>query len=160
MGKTWDTPDNSLMHNNVFYRNECVRPEHCSSELIGFKTAYNNLFIECRNIGFWRKDNDGAHDHNAYVNSGGNHGEAHAVTGDSRLVGPFPTDTIGDGFAMCAAFKLSARSICQNAGIAIPQAGDRDFFGNQLPAGNPDIGAHQFSGGRGRTGEKPLRLCP
>ncbi len=26
MGKTWDTPDNSLMHNNVFYQNECVRP--------------------------------------------------------------------------------------------------------------------------------------
>lgn len=86
MGKTWDTPDNSVMHNNVFYQVECVRPEHCSSELIGFKSAYNNLFIECRNIGFWRKNNDGVHDHNAYINSGGNQGEAQAMTGDPQLL--------------------------------------------------------------------------
>ncbi len=50
-----------------------------------------------------------------------------------------------DGANSLQAYRLRKNSPCRHGGVVIPDNGGRDFFGNRLPAGAPDIGAHQKS---------------
>jgi hypothetical protein len=61
---------------------------------------------------------------------------------DPLLVSPGPSDP---GFATCVNYQLQAGSPCIDAGKVIAGNGGRDFFGNPLADGSPDIGFHEFT---------------
>jgi hypothetical protein len=49
-----------------------------------------------------------------------------------------------EGFDSLAGYKLRDGSRCIRAGVPVENSGDRDFWGNKVPAeGNPSIGAHE-----------------
>jgi len=49
----------------------------------------------------------------------------------------------GDGLDSLDGYKLQSNSPCINAGITISNNGGRDFWGNHLYNGNPDVGAYE-----------------
>lgn len=49
----------------------------------------------------------------------------------------------GAGFNSINGFKVGVTSPCRGNGIAVNNNGGIDFWGNQLPSGNPDVGAYQ-----------------
>ncbi|OOG19786.1 hypothetical protein BWD42_07770 [Sphingobacterium sp. CZ-UAM] len=51
----------------------------------------------------------------------------------------------GQGFDAAKGYDLGANSPARNAGILIANNGSKDFLGNALPGGNPDVGAFQHS---------------
>ncbi|MFZ4521288.1 MAG: T9SS type A sorting domain-containing protein [Bacteroidales bacterium] len=68
--------------------------------------------------------------------------DLHKVTGDPKLVGP---GTGGNGINTLNGYKLKENSSCINTGKVIPGNGGKDFWGNQLYFGAPDIGANEFN---------------
>jgi hypothetical protein len=47
------------------------------------------------------------------------------------------------GLGSLQGYRLRRNSPCRRRGLVIPNNGGRDFWGNRLPAGAPDIGASQ-----------------
>ena len=132
----------AAIYNNTFYHDKPLEPRSdLNSFPAGVAKAYNNLFYECPGLGSFRKGSD--HDYNAYYNSGGDHGEAHAVTADPMLAGLLPSGSPGDGLATCDIFRLKPGSPLTGAGLVMPNPGRRDFFGNPLPSASPSIGTSQ-----------------
>ncbi len=43
-------------------------------------------------------------------------------------------------------YRLTLESPCIDSGSIIPDNGGRDFWGNRITDGTPDIGAHEWSG--------------
>lgn len=62
---------------------------------------------------------------------------------DPQFVAP---GTGGEGLCSLGGYRLKPTSPCINAGLIIPNAGLRDFFGNPLEDGHPDIGAYEELG--------------
>jgi len=57
----------------------------------------------------------------------------------------FINPATGAGFGVAGGYNVSSASPCRNAGIAVSNNGGKDFSGNPLPAGNPDVGAFQHA---------------
>jgi hypothetical protein len=112
---TFGTPDGIRFANNIFY---------ADGEL-----TYN--FGNAKNVTF---------DHNAYFGYHANRpADETAITADPLLMAPGGG---GDGMESAAAYKLRPGSPCLGAGVAMPKAGGRDFFGARLPEGAaPSVGA-------------------
>lgn len=51
----------------------------------------------------------------------------------------------GSRLKAAGGYSISAASPCRNAGMIIGNNGGKDFSGNNLPAGNPDVGAFQYA---------------
>ena len=66
-----------------------------------------------------------------------------AILTDPGLVAP---GTGGTGLCTLGGYELKADSPLINAGMYIPSAGCRDFFGNPLEDGKPDVGAFEYRG--------------
>ena len=66
-----------------------------------------------------------------------------ALVADPKFVAP---GTGGDGLCTLGGYALRADSPCINAGIYIPDNGRRDFFGQPVEDGRPDIGAFEYLG--------------
>jgi hypothetical protein len=66
-----------------------------------------------------------------------------AIVADPEFVNP---GTGGTGFCTLGGYRLRPESPCINAGMYIPSAGGRDFFGQPLSDGHPDVGAFEFLG--------------
>jgi hypothetical protein len=64
------------------------------------------------------------------------------ITSDPNLVNP---GSGGIGILTLDGYQLTSTSPCINTGRYIENNGGRDFFGNTLYNGNPDIGAHEYS---------------
>lgn len=82
------------------------------------------------------------YDHNLFHGSHGPKADSHQINSDPEFVKP---GSGGDGFESVKGYRIRSGSPCIDAGLAIPDNGGRDFFGNRLPQGCLDIGAHQFS---------------
>ncbi len=50
----------------------------------------------------------------------------------------------GIGVNSVSGYQLQANSPCIDAGVIIPNNGGRDYWGNELYNGKPDIGAHEY----------------
>jgi len=108
---------------------------------------YNNIFhFEGSNAGAWGKEpNNCLFENNAYYNISPR--GAGAISGDPLFVAP---NTGGQDIDwnnypnVLTGYKLQAGSPCINAGKVVADNGNRDFWGNTLYNGNPDIGAHEF----------------
>ncbi len=78
----------------------------------------------------------------------------YAVAADPLLVNP---TSVGTTINSVDGMKLQAGSPCINTGTVIPNNGGKDYWGNTLYNGTPDIGAHEYtgtvpSGGDARSG--------
>ena len=125
------------LYNNVFYKDSGVlRPNR----------AYNNIFLNCSNISF-ANVNTNLHNYNCYY-GGSSVSEANGIYSNPMLVNPSEVN----GIANCGGFKLQAASPCINKGTSISSNGGKDFFGNALYYGAPDIGVHEYQGSGGSGG--------
>lgn len=79
-------------------------------------------------------------DRNLFYGSPGPREDTHQINLDPKFLDP---GTGGDGFATVHGYQIRPGSPCIGAGSAMPDNGGRDFFGNRLPQGCLDIGAHQ-----------------
>lgn len=68
--------------------------------------------------------------------------DARALIADPQLTAP-GTATTRDG---ASGYRLRAGSPALGAGVPIADNGDRDYFGNPIPATHPNIGAYQGPG--------------
>lgn len=57
----------------------------------------------------------------------------------------FLNPAAGTGFDVAKGYDVDPNSPVRNAGILIEGNGGKDFVGNVLPAGNPDVGAFQHT---------------
>jgi hypothetical protein len=62
------------------------------------------------------------------------------IEADPQFVAP---GAGGDGLDSWRGYQLKPTSPCRNAGVPVPSNGGRDFWGNPLRNGKPDIGAHE-----------------
>jgi hypothetical protein len=67
--------------------------------------------------------------------------DPHKVTGDPKLAG---AGTGGIGLTSVDGYKLLTGSSCLNTGTTISNNGGKDFWGNDLYNGLPDIGAYEY----------------
>lgn len=111
-------PRNTLVANNIFYVDGQVRYEFGGSKGNVFK---NNVFFG-RHV---ERPND-----------------ANAITADPKLISPGGG---ANGRKSLTGYKLGPGSRCLRAGEPMADNGGRDFWGNALPPGPPDVGAHQLS---------------
>ncbi|MEI8273102.1 MAG: T9SS type A sorting domain-containing protein, partial [Paludibacter sp.] len=84
-------------------------------------------------------------DHNCFF---GNHpstepADAHKVTADPLFVNP---GSGGIGLNTVDGYKLKTGSPCINSGIYIPKNGGKDYWGNTVGIGKPDMGAYESPG--------------
>lgn len=77
------------------------------------------------------------------VHPSGEPNDPKKITADPKLVSP---GSGGIGLNTVDGYKLQANSPCIDAGVVIPNNGGRDYWGNSLTDGKPDIGAHEFQG--------------
>ncbi len=68
--------------------------------------------------------------------------DSHKVTADPKLAN---AGSGGIGIITVDGYKLLANSSCINTGKSIAGNGNKDYWGNQLYNGAPDIGAHEFT---------------
>lgn len=68
--------------------------------------------------------------------------DPHKVTGDPKLAG---AGTGGFGINSVNGYKILSNSSCLNKGKTISGNGGKDYWGNPLYNGIPDIGAHEFT---------------
>ncbi|MFB9327971.1 hypothetical protein ACFFSY_18755 [Paenibacillus aurantiacus] len=103
---------------------------------------YNNAYYSVGDQG-WNLTGQ-TFDYNAYY--GGNTlvaSDSHKVTADPKFTSP---GSGGTGMNTVNGYQLQASSPLIGAGIPITDHGGRDYFGNPLYNGSPDIGAHEYQG--------------
>lgn len=103
---------------------------------------YNNVYYSVGDGG-WNLTGQ-TFDYNAYF--GGKtlvSSDPHKVTADPKFINP---GSGGIGMNTVDGYQLQASSPLIGAGIPITDHGGRDYFGNALYNGNPDIGAHEYQG--------------
>jgi len=70
--------------------------------------------------------------------------DPYKITADPKLISP---GYGGIGINSVDAYKIQAGSSCIDKGVIIPDNGGKDYWGNPLYQGKPDIGAHEFTNG-------------
>jgi hypothetical protein len=121
------------VYNNVFYKTSGnLDPGNCKS----YK-YWNNIFyfIAVPNWGLCEYAN------NCYYPIAKNNSDAKGISENPIFVN---AGFMGDGKKNANYYKLQANSPCINKGIPIPNNGSKDFWGNTLYKGLPDIGAMEF----------------
>ncbi len=85
--------------------------------------------------------------------------DPHKVTGDPKLVS---AGSGGVGNGSVNGYKTTAGSSCINTGTIIPSNGVRDYWGNDLYNGLPDIGAYEYpeKSGNGGLWSQPGTWAP
>lgn len=138
------------VYNNVFYINSTItgikvlRPVSAGS--VPVNTAFENNVFYGDGTATWPTivaADAVTFSHNSYF--GGipaRTDDANRVTIDPLLVAP---TTGGQGLGSVAGFRLSNDSPLRDAGKSIVGNGGKDYFGNTLYNGVPDIGAHEYA---------------
>jgi len=125
-------------YNNIFYATGQGR----------FRTAYSTGYAWDRTFDDTLKPNLPAGSlflNNCYFGpwKNGIPDDPKAIVADPKFVNP---GTGGKGLCTLGGYRLQADSPCINAGMYIPSAGNRDFFGYPLEDGHPDVGAFEYLG--------------
>jgi len=140
---------NALICNNTIYVGKgqgdaYIIQDHQPAGLPGNFRYWNNIFYNLGSGGYrLNPSGNSVFDYNAFF---GTHPDTepddpHKITDDPKLVSPgsgrIGRDTV-DGY------RLEPDSPCMDSGVAIPDNGGRDYWGNPVPAGGgTDRGAHE-----------------
>lgn len=131
---------NSIYYNNVFYQNNGAgfSKSHLTSATftnnIFYTNSTNTSYTDYQSSGLTFSNNCYGGTQTA-LNKGTN-----PVTGDPLFVNPA---SVGYTAYSVDGFKLQSSSPCLNAGLAISGNGGKDYWGNPLYNGAPDIGAFE-----------------
>ncbi|MDQ6423638.1 DUF4082 domain-containing protein [Paenibacillus sp. LHD-117] len=129
---------NEYVYNNVFYNDI---PGQGITVRNTEKTYYNN------NIFYTGVDytypSRAKFDNNLYFGHEATVFDEHKITEDPKFVNP---GSGGDGRDTVGGYQLQAGSPAINAGKWIFNNGGKDYWGNPLYNGAPDIGAHEYHG--------------
>jgi len=140
------------VYNNTFFTERTPRIGHNKCDY----SYYNNLWYSTSG-GTRLFPHKPTFEHNAY------YGFKAEGTYDSQPVTDYPKLTSpgksGDGIGNTVGYKLQPGSPLINKGMAIPESGNRDYFGNSIK-GLPDIGAHEYSNDAPSKGADPVRSSP
>ena len=122
-------------YNNIFY----VSPGLNIPIGDGYKSTdnKNNIFVNYGNT-WWNFSTLTGSNNNFYQNT--TMGGTNPLWADPQFVNPAG---VGNGMSTTSGFQLQATSPLINAGISIANNGGKDFFGNALYTGAPDIGVHE-----------------
>jgi PKD repeat protein len=115
------TPENTQLSNNIFYN---------------LGTGDYDLSDSPNTV--W--------DYNVFY---GNHpagepDDPHKLTSDPKLVNP---GSGGIGMDSVDGYQLQSDSPCRDSGVTIAGNGGQDYWGNTVPSGATDRGAHEYPGG-------------
>lgn len=135
--------------NNTFYNNTVYIASGSSANVIsnenwsGYPKGtkyYNNIFCNLGTGNYvMANSTDNVFDYNCFYGKGSeSNSDAHKITSNPQLVKPESGGIDG--------FKLQAISPCINSGTLMASNGGKDYFGNSLNDGAPDIGANEYSG--------------
>lgn len=129
----------AVYYNNIFY---ATGQSH-------FRTAYSAGEVLERTFDEQYRPATGAPDRLFYNNcyfgpwKNGVPDDPRKLLADPQFVAP---GTGGERLCALGGYRLKPGSPCINAGIPVPFAGARDYFGNPLEDGHPDMGAYEQQG--------------
>ncbi|WNR45978.1 CBM96 family carbohydrate-binding protein [Paenibacillus roseipurpureus] len=138
------------LYNNTVYSNRSLKVM-VDGDYAGTATNVkftNNLFY---NTGNWSQFGDGdfTYRNNSVFNGNGSSSypnDPNLITTDPKLVNPGSGGTWinFDDPNKLAGYKLQSSSPLINNGVAVTANGGKDFWGQPLYSGNPDIGAFEY----------------
>lgn len=121
------------VYNNVFYKtNGNLDPGNCKS----YK-YWNNIFYFTANPNWGLCE----YTNNCYYPIVKNSVDTKGINANPRFVN---AGFMGDGRKNADYYKIQSNSPCINSGVPISDNGSKDFWGNILYKGLPDIGAMEF----------------
>ena len=132
-----DRPDLVEVYNNVFYKSA----GHLDPGDSPSYKFWNNIF------NFTSEPNWGKGDfsNNCYFPVAKNSADTNGISAKPGFVRPgFMGNGMREGEKLIDYYKLQANSPCINAGMIIQDNGTKDFWGNPLYTGLPDIGAMEY----------------
>lgn len=121
------------VYNNVFYKN-AGSLDPGSSKTYKY---WNNIF----NFGVEPNWRSCEYKNNCYYPIPVYNGDPGGISANPRFI---HAGFVGDGIKNADFYKLQPDSPCIGKGIQIPDNGSKDFWGNPLYTGVPDIGAMEF----------------
>ncbi|QHW33494.1 right-handed parallel beta-helix repeat-containing protein [Paenibacillus rhizovicinus] len=131
---------NSQYYNNVFYQNNGAG--FSKSKLTAGSFKNNIFYTNASNTSYTNYQSGGpTFSNNGFggTQSALNKGTA-SVTGDPLFVNP---SSVGTSITSVDGFKLQSGSPMIDAGTSIASNGGKDYWGNTLYNGSPDIGAYE-----------------
>lgn len=140
----------TIFYNNVFFDDKGpIYIQRWYGDNKGEAKFYNNVFWCPKGFDSNANNNKQGpgnpetliYDHNLFYGSPGPKEDSHQINSDPRFVKP---GTGCDGFGTLDGYRILSGSPCIGAGLAMPENGGRDFFGNHIPNGRLDIGANQY----------------
>lgn len=141
------------IYNNVFYIGAGLSPNiiHESSKQHTYNFFNNIIYNQSPTADYSFKDigqnrtisNNVFYGYHPTGSLTGEPSDPFKITADPLFVSP-GTGTMG--LSSVSGYKLQLGSPAINAGKVIPANGNRDFWGNLLYNGAPDIGMHEFGG--------------
>ncbi|MBW4083216.1 family 16 glycoside hydrolase [Paenibacillus sp. S150] len=133
---------NLYVYNNVFYRSGTQNRALTHASNTGMAYYTNNIFYNGAG-GQYTNSPRMTYSHNSFYGLNSSvPNDPYAIIGNPGFVSPGTAAgrTAADGY------KLAASSPLINAGTAVADSGGKDFFGNPLNSGAPDIGAFEYQG--------------
>jgi chitodextrinase len=130
--------NNAAVYNNTFFNNdgEGIKINDTSGN-----SYNNNIFYSTTAVSYPASP---TFDYNLYYGHAAPARDAHKVAADPQLVNP---GSGGDGRSTADGYKLKPTSPAINAGKVIANNGGKDYWGNPIYNGAPDIGANEYTGG-------------
>jgi len=104
----------------------------------------NNIFYMQHPYASFDTPSNFHYENNAYFGADAAVTDTHKITSNPKLV---KVGSGGIGRNTVDGYRLKAGSPCIGAGIAITDNGGKDYWGNTLYNGNPDIGAYEYPTG-------------
>ncbi|WP_178021325.1 DUF1080 domain-containing protein [uncultured Paenibacillus sp.] len=133
---------NLYVYNNVIYRSGTQNRALTHASNTGMAYYKNNIFYNGAS-GQYTNSPRMTYDHNSFYGLNSSvPNDPYKIVGDPKFVSP----NTATGRAAADGYKLMATSPLINAGIPVAENGGKDFFGNPLYNGAPDIGAFEYQG--------------
>ncbi|GLX66678.1 family 16 glycoside hydrolase [Paenibacillus glycanilyticus] len=130
---------NLYVYNNVIYRSGTQNKALTHASSTGMAYYSNNIFYNGAS-GQYTNSPRMTYDHNSFYGLNSSvASDPYKIVGDPKFVNPSTATSL----ATAAGFKLATNSPLINAGVQVTGNGGKDFFGNPIYYGVPDIGAYE-----------------